>query len=145
MTLTSAQGLDQQFWADVDRHVVRYSPAFVPAIVERAEGSFAAHADGRELLDFTSGQMSAILGHSHPAIVATVRETAGTLDHLFSGMLCRPVVDLARRLAETLPAPAGEGAAADAPARSPTRPRCGWPSSSPAGTRSSPSAAPGTG
>ena len=33
--------------------------------------------DGRELLDFTSGQMSAILGHSHPEIVATVREQVG--------------------------------------------------------------------
>ena len=61
--------------------------------------------DGRELLDFTSGQMSAILGHGHPEIVATVREQVGRLDHLYSGMLSRPVLDLARRLAETLPAP----------------------------------------
>ena len=29
------------------------------------------------VLDFTSGQMSAILGHSHPEIVATVREAVG--------------------------------------------------------------------
>ena len=49
--------------------------------------------------------MSAILGHSHPEIVATVRGRSPTLDHLYSGMLSRPVVDLARRLAETLPAP----------------------------------------
>jgi 2,2-dialkylglycine decarboxylase (pyruvate) len=61
--------------------------------------------DGRELLDFTSGQMSAILGHGHPEIVATVREQVGRLDHLYSGMLSRPVLDLARRLAATLPAP----------------------------------------
>jgi 2,2-dialkylglycine decarboxylase (pyruvate) len=105
MTLTSAQGLDQQFWDDVDRHVVRYSPAFVPVVVDRAEGSWLHTADGRRLLDFTSGQMSAILGHSHPAIVSTLREAAGTLDHLFSAMLSRPVVDLSRRLAESLPAP----------------------------------------
>ena len=65
------------------------------------------------MLDFTSGQMSAILGHSHPEIVATVRAQVGRLDHLFSGMLSRPVVELARRLAETLPDAAGEGAAAD--------------------------------
>jgi 2,2-dialkylglycine decarboxylase (pyruvate) len=60
---------------------------------------------GRSILDFTSGQMSAILGHSHPDIVATVRESVGTLDHLFSGMLSRPVVDLCRTLAELVPAP----------------------------------------
>ncbi len=52
---------------------------------------------GRELLDFTSGQMSAILGHSHPAIVSTVREQVARLDHLHSGMLSPPVVELARR------------------------------------------------
>ena len=47
MTLTSAQGLDQQFWDDVDRHVVRYNPAFVPVVVDRAEGSCVYTADGR--------------------------------------------------------------------------------------------------
>ena len=49
--------------------------------------------------------MSAILGHSHPEIVATVRDRIGTLDHLFSGMLSRPVVELAERLADSLPDP----------------------------------------
>lgn len=59
--------------------------------------------DGRELIDFTSGQMSAILGHSHPEIVATVQSQIAHLDHLYSGMLSRPVIELSRRLAETLP------------------------------------------
>jgi 2,2-dialkylglycine decarboxylase (pyruvate) len=48
--------------------------------------------------------MSAVLGHSHPDIVAAVADGVATLDHLFSGMLSRPVVDLATRLAATLPA-----------------------------------------
>ncbi|WP_249999641.1 aspartate aminotransferase family protein [Actinoplanes sp. M2I2] len=96
-----------EFWSDAERHLVRYSGAgqFVPEIIERAEGSFVHTADGRRLLDFTSGQMSAILGHSHPAVVATVQRQVATLDHLFSGMLSRPVVELARRLAESLPEP----------------------------------------
>ncbi|MCY1142641.1 aspartate aminotransferase family protein [Actinoplanes sp. Pm04-4] len=95
------------FWSDAERHLVRYSGAgrFSPEIIERAEGSFVFTADGRRLLDFTSGQMSAILGHSHPAVVATVQRQIATLDHLFSGMLSRPVVELARRLAESLPEP----------------------------------------
>jgi 2,2-dialkylglycine decarboxylase (pyruvate) len=95
------------FWSNAERHLVRYSGAgrFVPEIIERAEGSFVYTAAGRRLLDFTSGQMSAILGHSHPAVVATIQRQAATLDHLFSGMLSRPVVDLARRLAESLPEP----------------------------------------
>ncbi|WP_028936496.1 aspartate aminotransferase family protein [Pseudonocardia spinosispora] len=91
----------------LERHLIRYSGhgAFSPGIIARAEGSSVFTEDGRELLDFTSGQMSAILGHSHPEIVATVREQVGRLDHLYSGMLSRPVLELARRLAETLPAP----------------------------------------
>ncbi|MDG4830698.1 aspartate aminotransferase family protein [Solwaraspora sp. WMMD1047] len=99
--------MDDWFWSDAERHLVRYSGRgrFVPEIIERAEGSFVYTADGRRLLDFTSGQMSAILGHSHPAVVATVHRQVATLDHLFSGMLSRPVVDLARRLAESLPEP----------------------------------------
>jgi 2,2-dialkylglycine decarboxylase (pyruvate) len=105
MSLLAEAGLDAAFWADVDRHVVRYNPSWVPALVERASGSVLYTSDGREILDFTSGQMSSILGHSHPAITATLRSQAATLDHLFSGMLSRPVVDLSRRLAETLPAP----------------------------------------
>ena len=105
MSLLAENGLDAAFWADVDRHVVRYCPSWVPALVERASGSTLHTSDGREILDFTSGQMSSILGHSHPAITATLREMAGTLDHLFSGMLSRPVVELSRRLAETLPDP----------------------------------------
>jgi 2,2-dialkylglycine decarboxylase (pyruvate) len=96
-----------QFWDDAQKHLVRYSGAgtFTPEIIVRAEGSHVWTEDGRRLLDFTSGQMSAILGHSHPDIVATVQRQVATLDHLFSGMLSRPVVDLARRLAESLPDP----------------------------------------
>ncbi|MFI7350727.1 aspartate aminotransferase family protein [Streptomyces sp. NPDC049936] len=92
---------------DPGRHLIRYSghAPFSPEVVVRAAGTSVFTESGRELLDFTSGQMSAILGHSHPAIVSTVREQVAHLDHLHSGMLSRPVVELARRLAGTLPEP----------------------------------------
>jgi 2,2-dialkylglycine decarboxylase (pyruvate) len=93
------------FWADVDRYLVRYGGSFVPAVIERAAGSFVYDAAGRAILDFTSGQMSAVLGHSHPDIVETVQTSVATLAHLFSGMLSQPVVDLARALAEVTPGP----------------------------------------
>ncbi|MEW1653752.1 MULTISPECIES: aspartate aminotransferase family protein [unclassified Streptomyces] len=102
---TAALPAGETFWADADRHLVRYGGEFSREIIDRAAGSFVFTADGRKILDFTSGQMSAILGHSHPAIVETVQRQVATLDHLYSGMLSRPVVDLARRLADTLPAP----------------------------------------
>ena len=63
-------------------NLIRYSGhgEFSPDVIARAEGSSVFTEDGRELLDFTSGQMSAILGHSHLEIVATVREQVGRLD-----------------------------------------------------------------
>jgi 2,2-dialkylglycine decarboxylase (pyruvate) len=94
---------DPRFWQQARQHLVRYGGTFEPLIIERAQGSFVYDADGRAILDFTSGQMSALLGHSHPDIVATVREQIGTLDHLFSGMLSRPVVDLAALIARHAP------------------------------------------
>ncbi|CAN5312229.1 aspartate aminotransferase family protein [soil metagenome] len=92
-----------QFWNDADRHLVRYGGTFVPRIIERANGSRVYDSDGNAILDFTSGQMSSVLGHSHPDIVATVSGAVANLDHLYSGMLSAPVVDLARTLSGTLP------------------------------------------
>ena len=95
---------DPAFWASARKHLTRYSPGdFEHLIVERAEGSFVYDADGRAILDFTSGQMSAVLGHTHPDIVATVNRQMGQVAHLFSGMLTRPVVELAERLAALAP------------------------------------------
>jgi len=85
------------------QHLVRYGATFTPFVAERAAGAFVEDAAGRRMLDFTSGQMSAILGHSHPAIVEVVREMIGTLDHLYSGMLSRPVIELADVLAGLAP------------------------------------------
>jgi 2,2-dialkylglycine decarboxylase (pyruvate) len=94
---------EPDFWARARRHLVRYGGSFAPVIIERAEGSFVIDADGRKILDFTSGQMSAILGHGHPEIAVVVSDHVRSLDHLFSGMLSRPVVDLATALAQVAP------------------------------------------
>ena len=104
MTITSPVRTDT-FWSDAEAHLVRYGGSFTPEIIDHARGSYVYTESGRAILDFTSGQMSAILGHSHPDIVSTVRREIGRLDHLFSGMLSRPVVELSRRLADSLPAP----------------------------------------
>ena len=94
----------ERFWRDAEQHVMRYGAPFVPRIITRANGSYVYDESGTAILDFTSGQMSAVLGHSHPDIVSTVSTAAATLDHLYSGMLSLPVVDLAKALSATLPA-----------------------------------------
>ena len=87
---------------DLAKNLVRYGGSFLPCLIERAEGSFVHDQDGRALLDFTSGQMSAILGHAHPEIVATMKAAADEPVHLFSGFLSPPVVKLAEVLADLL-------------------------------------------
>jgi 2,2-dialkylglycine decarboxylase (pyruvate) len=96
---------DEQFWSVANRHLIRYGSPFLPTIIERAQGSYVYDRHGRAILDFTSGQMSALLGHCHPAIVKTVTGSISTLDHLFSWMLSQPVVELAETLAASLPDP----------------------------------------
>jgi 2,2-dialkylglycine decarboxylase (pyruvate) len=99
-----SRNTDAAFWDGARRHLIRYGGSFEPLIIERAEGCFVYDADGRAILDFTSGQMSALLGHGHPEVAAVVAHHARHLDHLFSGMLSRPVVELATALAGVAPA-----------------------------------------
>lgn len=98
---------DAALWQKADRHLLKYmgggSASFVPFIPTRAEGSWLYDASGRKVLDFTSGQMSSVLGHAHPELVKTLKQASGKLDHLFSMMLSKPVVDLAVALAELVP------------------------------------------
>lgn len=93
------------FWAKADKHLMTTGVPYSPVVITRAQGTRLYDADGRSILDFTSGQMSSILGHSHPEIVEVVRKSIGELDHLLSSMITQPVVDLAERLARFLPAP----------------------------------------
>lgn len=93
-------------WDDVERHVGRYgAPYFVPEIIDHAKGSYVYTESGKKILDFTSGQMSSTIGHSHPDVVATLHESCERLDHLFSGMLSRPSINLCTHIAQTVPDP----------------------------------------
>ena len=42
-------------------------------------GSVVRDVNGKEYLDFNSGQMCAALGHNHPRIVQALQESADTL------------------------------------------------------------------
>lgn len=98
-----SKNADPDFWAKARAHLVRYGGTFSPLIAESAAGNYFTDADGRKILDFTSGQMSAILGHSHREIVEVARRYVGELDHLYSTILSRPVVELAALIAQVSP------------------------------------------
>jgi 2,2-dialkylglycine decarboxylase (pyruvate) len=86
-----------------DDQLIRYGGAFAQLVIERAEGSWLQTEDGRRILDFTSGQMCATLGHGHPAIREAIVRASGQVMHLFSGFLARDVIELARELMGVLP------------------------------------------
>ncbi|KUI55821.1 2,2-dialkylglycine decarboxylase [Cytospora mali] len=96
---------NEAFWAKHDKYIMSTGVPPCPVIITKAKGTRLYDASGRSILDFTSGQMSSLLGHSHPEIVEVVRHNIGELDHLLSNMITQPVVDLAERLARFLPRP----------------------------------------
>ncbi|KAI1453563.1 pyridoxal phosphate-dependent transferase [Annulohypoxylon moriforme] len=85
------------------QYLFNYGTKFIPDIVCGAKGLYVYTAKGHKVLDWTSGQMSCLLGHGHPEIVKTIADHAENLDHLFSGMASPPVVSLGERLCSLLP------------------------------------------
>ena len=91
-----------------ERFLIRYAGGFAPFVVARAEGAWVETADGRRVLDFTSGQICSTIGHNHPRIAEAVRQALDDVMHLNSWMLSEPVLALAERLASLVPDPLGK-------------------------------------
>ena len=85
--------------------LIRYGGDAFPNLFQSAKGSIVVDDEGREILDFTSGQMCATIGHNHPAITSAIKHSCDTAVHMFSGMIPEPVVRLGKMLADWLPRP----------------------------------------
>ncbi|KAL0068403.1 hypothetical protein AAF712_004481 [Marasmius tenuissimus] len=85
------------------QYLLHYGTNFSKDIIIGSKGLYVYTSSGHKILDFTSGQMSCLLGHGHPEIVKTISEHAANLDHLFSGMISPPVISLGERLCSLLP------------------------------------------
>ena len=90
---------------DFRQNLIRYGGDLYPEIIEKAQGCYVWDSTGKKILDFTSGQMCATVGHSHPNIVAAIKNGCDSALHLFSGMIPRSVVRLAAALAKIVPKP----------------------------------------
>ena len=89
-----------------DRFLVRYGGDRFEQLFTRASGSVVYDDTGREILDFTSGQMCATIGHNHPEIVKAIQLAGETALHMFSGMVPTVVAELGQVLAnDWLPQP----------------------------------------
>lgn len=88
---------------EATRHLIRYVQEFAPFLIERASGAYIYDQNGRAILDFTSGQMCATVGHNHPAVVLAIKQGCEKVMHLLSWFLSPPVLELCDQLAAMLP------------------------------------------
>ncbi|GME29144.1 hypothetical protein BKCO1_160002 [Neofusicoccum parvum] len=89
--------------ADAEDCMLSFGSAFHPDIITHAKGGYIYTSNGHRMLDWTSGQMSCLVGHGNPEIVETITQHASNLDHLFSGMLSPPVIQLGKKLTSLTP------------------------------------------
>ncbi|WP_428485010.1 aspartate aminotransferase family protein [Rhodopila sp.] len=80
-------------------YLTRYGGDAFPNLFVAAKGTVVSDDTGRDILDFTSGQMCATIGHNHPAIVEAVHRAGEKAFHLFSGMIPEVVAELGQTLA----------------------------------------------
>lgn len=78
---------------------------FTGPVFERGSGSVVTDTEGRDYLDFNSGQMCSALGHNHPRIVEAIKESCDTLIHTSSSIFNVKEIELAERLGELVPRP----------------------------------------
>ncbi|NQW24139.1 MAG: aspartate aminotransferase family protein [SAR202 cluster bacterium] len=77
--------------------------AIAGPIMVWGRGSVVRDVNGKEYLDFNSGQMCGALGHNHPRIVQALQESCETLIHSHMSMFNDREIILASRLAEITP------------------------------------------
>lgn len=74
-------------------------------VFESASGSLVRDVQGKEYLDFNSGQMCAALGHNHPTVVAAIKSACETMLHAHSSHYNVKEIELASRLGRIMPRP----------------------------------------
>jgi 2,2-dialkylglycine decarboxylase (pyruvate) len=74
-------------------------------ILAESHGSIVIDTNGKQYLDFQSGQMGAALGHQHPRIVRRITETMQTMLHATNTMPNVPRLRLHAKVSQILPRP----------------------------------------
>jgi 4-aminobutyrate aminotransferase/(S)-3-amino-2-methylpropionate transaminase len=77
--------------------------------VDKASGAMIYDVEGREYIDFTGGIAVMNVGHSHPRVVAAIKEQAEKFTHTcFMVLPYEPAVRLAQRLCDIVPGAFGK-------------------------------------
>ncbi len=88
-----------------EQHLLHYGRDFLGELIVRAAGAYLYTQDGRAVLDFSSGQMCATIGHNHNKIIEAMNKAGQSVIHLDSTMLSPDVIGLVDRLCGMLPEP----------------------------------------
>ncbi len=103
------EGLNEAEWLERARKYCFRArldrPHYDGPVFSHGQGSVVFDVEGKEYLDFNSGQMCSALGHNHPRIISAVAEALQTLVHASSTYYNVQEIQLAERLASTLPSP----------------------------------------
>ncbi len=70
-----------------------------------AKDSVVTDVNGKQYLDFNSGQMCSALGHNHPTVVAAIRAACDTMLHAHSSHYNVKDIELATRIGRIVPPP----------------------------------------
>jgi 4-aminobutyrate aminotransferase-like enzyme len=93
------------YWVELDRKHRAQVRKTRSIVLEKGKGVEVWDVEGKKYLDFESGQMAMVAGHSHPAVLKRIREQIELLMQNSIRVLNMPRVLLAKKLSEIVPDP----------------------------------------
>jgi len=90
---------EKEIMASVNENIMNTYKRF-PVVLTKGSGANLWDINGREYLDFVAGIAVCSLGHSHPKVVAAVKEQLDKLTHVSNLYYTEPQTQLAKLLVE---------------------------------------------
>jgi 4-aminobutyrate aminotransferase/(S)-3-amino-2-methylpropionate transaminase len=88
------------------QHVIRaWTGIAEPTPVVEGRGAILVDPEGREYIDCSSGLFAVNVGHSHPEVVAAIKDQVEKVIQVSALQVTEPMVRLAERVAQLTPAP----------------------------------------
>jgi len=90
---------EKEIMASANEYIMNTYKRF-PVVLTKGDGARLWDINGREYLDFVAGIAVCSLGHSHPQVVAAVKEQLDKLTHVSNLYYTQPQTQLAKLLVE---------------------------------------------
>jgi len=100
-----ASAKKNDYWVELDRKYRAQVRKTRSIVLEKGKGVEVWDVEGKKYLDFESGQMAMVAGHSHPVVLERIREQIELLMQNSIRVLNVPRVQLAKKLSEIVPDP----------------------------------------